>query len=53
MNTLIINLLIGMAITGSLAAGLHFLHAQTTATPVQGGVVSQDVNSMSDTEVLL
>jgi hypothetical protein len=47
------NLLIGMVITGSLAAGLHFLHAQETATAIQGGAVSQDVNSMSDTEVLL
>jgi hypothetical protein len=45
------NLLIGIAITGSLAASLHFLHAQTTL--VQSGAVAQDVNSMSDTEVLL
>jgi hypothetical protein len=33
--------------------GLGLSHAQTTATPVQGGAVAQDVNSMSDTEVLL
>ena len=45
------NLLIGIAITGSLATSLAFLHAQTTL--VQSGAVAQDVNSMSDTEVLL
>jgi hypothetical protein len=33
--------------------GLSLSHAQETATPVQGGAVSQDVNSMSDTEVML
>ena len=45
------NLLTGIFITGSLAASLAFLHAQTTR--VQSGAVSQDVNSLSDTEVLL
>src|ERR1039458_4446183 len=43
--------LIGIFIAGSLATSLHFLHAQTTL--VQSGAVAQDVNSMSDTEVLL
>ena len=33
--------------------GLGLSHAQTTATLVQSGAVAQDVNSMSDTEVLL
>jgi hypothetical protein len=32
---------------------ISILHAQEAAMPVQGGAVSQDVNSMSDTEVLL
>ena len=44
------NLLIGMVITGSLAASLHFLHAQETATSAAS---QQEVNSLSDTEVLL
>jgi hypothetical protein len=45
------HLLIGTVITGSLAASL--LRAQEAATPVQAGVASQSVNSMSDTEVML
>src|ERR1035437_627461 len=44
---------IGMVITGSLAASLYFLHAQGTAMPVQAGAVLQDVNAMSDMEVML
>jgi len=47
------NLLIGMVITGSLVASLHFLHAQETTMPGQVGAVSQDANSLSDLQVML
>ena len=50
--------LIGIIITGSLAASLHLLHAQETAMPVQAGATSLpaasvDWNSASDLEVML
>ncbi|MGA2854651.1 MAG: hypothetical protein ABSE90_11060, partial [Verrucomicrobiota bacterium] len=48
------NFLIGIAITGSLAASLHFLHAQETAMPVQAGAISAvDWHSASDLQVML
>jgi len=47
------HLLIGSIITGGLAASLHFLYAQEVTNPVQGGAVSQDVNSLSDMQVML
>jgi len=42
--------LIGLVISGSLAASLHFLHAQESATST---LSQQAVNAMSDTEVML
>ncbi len=52
------NLLLGIFITGSLAASLHFLHAQETATPVQSDAppltdANVDWTSASDLEVML
>jgi hypothetical protein len=48
------NFPIGLFIVGGLAAGPHLLHAQMTATPVQGGAGSTvDWSSASDMQVLL
>ena len=52
------SLLIGTVITGSLAASLHFLHAQETAMPVQSSATALATanlhwNSASDLQVLL
>src|ERR1017187_357177 len=45
------NFIIILSLASLIALSLS--RAQETATPVQGGAVSQDVNSMSDTEVML
>jgi hypothetical protein len=48
------NFLIGTFFGVGLIVGLHLLHAQTAATPVQGGAASTvDWNSASDLEVML
>ena len=48
------NVLIGIFISGSLAASLYFLHAQETAMPVQASAISAvDRRSASDLQVML
>ena len=48
------NLLVGVFVGGGLIVGLHLLHAQETAMPVQGGAISTvDWNTASDLQVML